>query len=310
MTGRLDVVVVAYGSAGAIAARVEDARRLPGVGRVVVVDHGSDGSGDLARAAGAVVIADPSNPGFGSGHNRGVAATDAPYVLLLNPDAVPDEEGVCEGLAVLDSRADVAAVQGVIVGATTGAPERSQGVAVGPLHLLGRALHARGLLRFPWVRRLARRLGPLADHVDRVPCGPREVEALAATVLLVRRAAFEEVGGFDETFFLYGEDLDLCRRLGQAGWKLVALPGRWATHASGGSAESGWRRELEWWRGTMRFAAYWWGRAAWAVSLLAACIPWIELSVARPRGSGEAARALLLEPLAARRRRHRAPRVR
>jgi GT2 family glycosyltransferase len=296
MTGRLDIVVVTYGSRPGIASCVDAARRLDGVGEVVVVDHGRDGSGELARAAGARVLTDPSNPGFGAGQNRGVRTTRAPLVLLANPDAVLDRGGVAAGLALLERDPAVGAVQGVIVDEASRAPQRSQGRELGPLHLLGRALGARRLLRVGAVRRVARLVRPLADHVDRVPAAATPVEALAATALLVRRSAFVAVGGFDERYFCYGEDLDLCRRLRAAGWRLMALPERFAVHAGGASFPDPPARELSWWGGTMRFAARWWSAPAWGAALGAAGVEWLRLSLPAPGRARSAWEALVATP--------------
>jgi GT2 family glycosyltransferase len=295
-TGLLDVVVVGYANRDSIEQCIERAGALSGVGTVVVVDHGRDGTGDLAEAMGARVIRDPGNPGFGAGQNRGVAATTAPYVLLLNPDATPEPDGVAAGVALLDVDPSVAAVQGVITNRATGAPERSSGRELGPVHLFGRAVGARRLLAYAPVRAIARRIGVVADHVERVPAAPVEVDSLAATAVIVRRDAFDEVGGFDESYFLYGEDVDLCRRMRRAGWSLVALPDRFAWHEGGGSAASSTERELTWWRGTMRFAALWWTEAAWCAALLSAAIAWLQLSVRDRRVSSRAWRALVRDP--------------
>jgi GT2 family glycosyltransferase len=276
---------------------------LDGVGNVVVVDHGTDGTADIAEGMGARVIRDPNNPGFGAGQNRGVALTTAPYVLLLNPDAVPERAGIAGGVALMDRDPRVGAVQGVITNRTTGTPERSSGRELGPVHLLGRAVGARRLLSYAPVRALARRIGAVADHVERVPTAATEVDALAATAMLVRREAFDQIGGFDESYFLYGEDLDLCRRMRRAGWALVALPDRFAWHEGGASAASSTERELTWWRGTMRFAALWWTEAAWCSALLAATIAWLHLSVQDVRVSRRAWRELVVEPQRDRRRR-------
>jgi len=296
VTGRFDVVVVAYASRDTIEHCIERVAALPGVGNLVVVDHGTDGTADIAEVLGAQVYRDPGNPGFGAGQNRGVAATIAPYVLLLNPDAAPEPEGIAAGLAHLDADLRVGAVQGVITNRTTGAPERSSGRELGPVHLLGRAVGARRLLAYAPVRAIARRVGVVADHVERVPADPIEVDSLAATAILVRRTAFDEIGGFDESYFLYGEDLDLCRRMRRAGWKLLALPDRFAWHESGASAASSTERELTWWRGTMRFASLWWTETAWFVALLAATIAWANLSVRDARVSSRAWRELVREP--------------
>jgi N-acetylglucosaminyl-diphospho-decaprenol L-rhamnosyltransferase len=297
VTAMLDVVIVAYGNVDRIGAVVARARALPGVGHVVVVDHGSDGSGTVAAAQGACVVEDPTNPGFGAGQNRGVAMTTAPYVLLLNPDADPDPRGIAAGVAALDRTPDVAVVQGVIANRATGEAERSQGRELGPVHLIGRACSARRALAWPPLREVARRIGVTADHVDRVPVGPQFVDSLAATCVVVRRSAFEAVGGFDESYFLYGEDLDLCRRLRGDGWRLLALPDDFARHDNGASSSTSTERELSWWRGTMRFAALWWSTAAWTVGLAAAMTQCARLAVRQPRVTRRAWRALVADPI-------------
>lgn len=301
MSSPVDCVIVAYRSEDVIASSLRAATVLGG--RVVVVDHGDGGSARRAAALAAVALEDPSNPGFGAGQNRGVAATTSPFVLLCNPDAVVVPEAVRLGVQLLLARPEVAAVQGAIVNLHTGAPERSQGNELGPAHLLGRALGARRLLSRSVVRRVAARSATLGDHVERVPEGPVDVESLAATAVLVRRSAFDEVGGFDPSYFLYGEDLDLCRRLRLSGWTLVAVPEVWAHHLGGASAESAGAREVQWWRGTLTFAARWWGPVAWPVAVAAAMLQWFRLALASPRGAGAAAGAMVVAPARARRQR-------
>ena len=301
MSAQLDVVVVAYSSADVIGEVVTRARTLPGVGEVVVVDHGDDGSGAVAAEHGARVVEDPTNPGFGAGQNHGVALTSAPYVLLLNPDADPDPAGIAAGIDALEHDPTVAVVQGVIANRATGAPERSQGRELGPVHLVGRACSARRLLTWRPVRGVASRVGVVSDHVERIPDVPVFVESLAATCVLVRRSAFEEIGGFDESYFLYGEDLDLCRRFRRAGWRLLALPQGFAQHDNGASSSNTTERELSWWRGTMRFAALWWSTAAWSFALLAALMQCARLGVREPRVARRAWRALVAEPIRDRR---------
>jgi N-acetylglucosaminyl-diphospho-decaprenol L-rhamnosyltransferase len=293
---RVDAVLVSYRSGDRLVAAVDALRQDRSIGRIVVVDHG-DGS-DAARAAelGAVVRHDASNPGFGSGQNAGVAMTDAPFVLLINPDAVLEGGAIAAGLAVLDREDDVAAVQGVVRGHEDGRPERSHGQELGPVHLWGRALRLRRLLALRPVRALAARCPALRDHVEREPEGELAVESLAAVSILVRRRAFDSVGGFDERYFLYGEDVDLCHRLRLAGWRLLALPTAWSRHVGGASAASSTERELTWWRGTMRFGALWWDDGAWRRAVGAAVVRWIGLTCVAPRSARRAWRALVAEP--------------
>lgn len=300
-TGRaaLDAVIVAYRSDAVI----EDSVRALGPldGAIVVVDHYDGEAGRRAAGLGARMVHDPANPGFGAGQNRGVALTTSPFVLLCNPDAVVEPDAVRQGVDYLAAHPHVAAVEGVIVNSRTAQPERSQGVELGPLHLFGRALGARRLLDLPLVRRLARRSSRLRDHVERTPLRPTDVEALAATAIVVRRAAFEEVGGFDARYFLYGEDMDLCHRLRRRGWKLVAVPEVWARHRNGDSSESSLDRELHWWRGTMTFAACWWPTGEWSLAVAAAAVGGAWLVLRQPRRAREAISALLLEPIQRRR---------
>jgi hypothetical protein len=301
MTGRVDAVVVAYRSEDRIAGCLAALRDVDEIAGVVVVDHGDGQSARKAAATGAETVHDASNPGFGAGQNRGVARGSAPYVLLCNPDAVVAAAAVERGIDLLDSHPDVAAVQGAIVNARTGGLERSQGRELGALHLLARALRLRNLLRLRAARAIVRCIPRVADHADRAPIQPVDVESLAATALLIRRAAFVQVQGFSAGYFLYGEDLDLCRRLRATGWRLVALPDRWATHDDGASAATSHERELTWWNGTMTFAARWWGRSAWCGAVAASALECVHQAASKPRDARRTLRALLLDPLGERR---------
>ena len=280
MTEGIDTVIVAFASDAVIEASVGAAQPLSG--HLVVVDHGDGRSARLAGAMGAIVSHDPSNPGFGAGQNFGFSRTSSRYVLLCNPDAVIEASAIRDGAQFLDAHPDVAAVQGVILNQASGAPERSCGVELGPIHLVGRAVGARWLLGLATVRELVRRSRRLRDHADRIPNEAVETETLAATALLIRRSAFEAVRGFDAGYFLYGEDLDLCRRLRAAGWTLVAMPSLWAIHQSGASAASPLARERYWWGGTMRYAARWWPTGQWTVAFAAAVARAARLSVRAP----------------------------
>jgi len=292
----VDAVVVTYQSQADIAACVGALAQIPRLGTVVVVDHGSDRSGAVAGDLGATVVADPTNPGYGAGQNRGVSLTSSRYVLLVNPDAVVDPAGIAAGVAVLDASPDVAAVQGIVTDRRSGLPERSAGATLGPVHLVGRALHLRRFLRSPLVRRVAAHVPALADHAARVPAHATDVEALGATAPLVRRSAFEAAGGFDQGYFLYGEDLDLCRRLRAAGWRLVTLPVPWAVHASGSSSPGWWDHELAWWEGALHYAARWWTPRQWVLAGIATAIRMVPMVAVHPNRTEELITRLVTTP--------------
>jgi len=292
-------IIVAYNNATTIGQLVRSVAEIKGCSTVVVVDNGTDGSGDVAAAAGALVVRCPDNPGFGTGQNRGVAATTEPFLLLLNPDAELVNGGVEHGLEVLRSRPDTAAVQGVITSRRSGGPERSMGPDLRWVHLVGRALGLKRLLRTSGGRALAR-IGGVKDQVNRVPAGVAEVETLAATAVLIRRSAFGDVGGFDERYFLYGEDLDLCRRLRRRSWKLLGLGTPWATHDDGSTSANDFERELAWWNGTMGYAASWWTTRGWVLGLGAATAMSVRLCVRRPSQCERIIRQILVGPSRAR----------
>jgi N-acetylglucosaminyl-diphospho-decaprenol L-rhamnosyltransferase len=203
---------------------------------VVVVDNGSrDGSAAAAIAAHprARLIETRSNLGFAAGANVGIRATEAPYVLFLNPDA----EVVSGTLASLVKVAD----------------ERSDAGAVGPL-----------------VRNPDRTIQPSARRVPRTfeammhaflgPVAPgnrwtraytmagwdrateREAEWISGSAMLVRRQALHEVGVFDEGYFMYVEDVDLCTRLRRSGWTVLFSPELEVIHEVGVSARGQSRR--------------------------------------------------------------------
>lgn len=304
----VDAVVVTYGSRDQIGACIRALRQLRVPGRIVVVEHGRDGAGTIARSLGATVVEDPDNPGFGAGQNRGRSLCTAPYVLLCNPDAVVDADGVDAGLRAMAADPSLAACQGVVHDGRSARPERSGGVRLGPLHLWGRVLHLRALLRSRAVRSLVARVPAIGDTAMRTVDAPRDVDVLAATAILARRAALDAVGGFDESYFLYGEDLDLCERLRRDGWRMRSIPEPWAVHQSGSSSSSAWQRELHWWEGTMQYAARWYPARWWGPAVGAAAIRAATLALWRPPEASTVFRRCVGMPLRERRVRvHRVP---
>lgn len=290
------VTVVAFNSRESIGRTVADALATPECTTVVVVDNGPDGSADAAEAAGAMALSRPDNPGFGASQNLAVSTTTEPFLLLLNPDAVLLCGAIGAGLDVLLADERIAAVQGVITSRRTGGPERSMGPDLSWKHLWGRALAMKRLLSTRIGRQIARLAG-VGDTVERVPTDVIEVETLAATALLIRRSAFLEVGGFDPNYFLYGEDLDLCRRLRASGWRLLGLPVPWASHDDGSTAADMFERELTWWRGTMRYAASWWKSPAWAAAVAASGMQFVRMAISRPRSVRRSFDQLIARPI-------------
>jgi GT2 family glycosyltransferase len=208
---RLDVVIVAYRSAEHLPACLAP---LPDDAHVVVVDNASgDDSPDLAEAAGVEVVRNPTNRGFAVAANQGAAAGSAEAVLFLNPDAVVQRDDLSRLLAALEADPTLAAVGPRLV-SPAGHEQRAWWPFPSPL---GTWIEALGL------------------HRLRRPVGSEAQGFVVGACLLVRRHAYEAVGGFDERFWLYGEEADLCRRLWDKGWKVRLVPEAVATHVGGAS---------------------------------------------------------------------------
>jgi GT2 family glycosyltransferase len=197
---------------------------------VVVVDNAStDGSADAVTRAfpAARVLRNAENAGFGRASNQGIALATAPYVLLLNSDAEVRAGAVETLAALLEERPRAGAAGPKLVG-TDGTVEVSFGPALTPLG----EWRQRALVRGVRARESAalRRAAALAS-VEHEPAW------LSAACLIARREALASVGGFDEAFFLYEEDVDLCRRLSQAGWQILYTPAAEVVHHLGRSME-------------------------------------------------------------------------
>ncbi len=205
----LDVVVVAYNSAPRLPTVLGS---LPGELQPIVVDNGSsDGSADVAAAHGATVVRGSVNAGFAAGCNRGAALGHAKTILFLNPDAVIDADSLERLAAVFYDDPEI-------------------GVAS------PRLVYPRGhRQRVQWPY-------PSAAGAWREALGLHRQEEeshggfVIGACLAVRREAFEAVGGFDERFWLYGEEADLCRRIEELGWTIRRVPSAAAIHEGGASA--------------------------------------------------------------------------
>jgi N-acetylglucosaminyl-diphospho-decaprenol L-rhamnosyltransferase len=227
----IGIVVVSYNSRGNLRDCVADLARDDSI-EVVVVDNASqDGSLEAVSDVAARLIQLTDNRGFGAGCNVGWRATTAPFVLFLNPDARIEAAAVHRLAAVLRMDVSVGAVAPKIL-AHDGTVDTS-------------------LRRYPRVRStfaqalFLHRLFPTADWTDELIRGgdayrhARLVDWASGACLLVRRDLLERLGGFDERFFMYCEDMDLCKRIADAGYGIRFEPGAVATHTGGESSPRG-----------------------------------------------------------------------
>jgi GT2 family glycosyltransferase len=235
----ISALLVTYNSSRDIGAAIESvlvAARDAGIeAEFIVIDNAStDGSVDIVRhiLPDARLIVNPANVGFGRAVNQGLAVARGAAILLLNPDArlAPDALGILDRALVSLRAAAVAPTIG-----TAGA--ESAGMAPGFRSAVGHFLGLNRLL--PGDRGGAWR----GIQLHRRAGKPRRVEWASAAALLVDADTMRGIGGFDERFFMYGEDVDLCLRLAQAGGGIRVVPAAHATHsiaASQGGVSTGW----------------------------------------------------------------------
>lgn len=200
----IDAVIVAHNSADDLRALVACPALRAAFNRIVVVDNASrDGSADVARDAGLTVV-ERANDGFAAAVNAGIARTDAEFVAILNPDVRVDDAEAIDRLAdrFRDPRL------GLIAPALR--------LPDGSIQDSARTVPA------PWDL-IARRWGD-AQRGSVTPDGAAPVPWVVGAFLLLRRRALAAIGGFDERYFLYFEDVDVCVRLRDDGWRVVYDP--------------------------------------------------------------------------------------
>jgi N-acetylglucosaminyl-diphospho-decaprenol L-rhamnosyltransferase len=212
----VDVVVVTYRSVDLLERCLAS---IPDGCPVTVVDNASgDGSAELAERLGALVVRNPANTGFGAAAGQGAARGDGDLILFLNPDAELAPGSLGQLVEAFQAEEGLA-VAGPTLVSVSGAPQRSWWPFPSPGRTWMEALGLHRLLREPEGTNPA-------------------VPFVVGACMVVRRDRFEELGGFDSTFWLYGEEADLCRRARAAGWEVRCVTGATARHVGGASGGS------------------------------------------------------------------------
>ena len=232
-------VVVTYNNEGTIEPCLASlqSQRAKAETRLTVVDNASsDGTVEVVRRAfpSVQLLAQRTNLGFGPANNVALRQCSEPLVLLINPDARLGDGALAALLADLDGDRQVGAV-GPRIEYPDGCPQ----VSFGPFPGLARDAAQRAL-----VRGCQQRSPQALARVRSLLAAPFEPDWISAACMLARMEALAGVGFFDEEFFLYFEDVDLCRRLRTAGWRVRVQPAARCAHSEGHShAESGRMKE-------------------------------------------------------------------
>lgn len=228
---RVAAVVVDY-YAGTVLADCINSLLSEGVGQVVVVENGDpEAAREVLRDAGLAVplVVTGRNVGYGAGANRGfAAAAPSDFVLVCNPDLHVHEGALRALQAALDAE-PAWAVVGPRILTPTGEVYPSVRHFPSMLDAAGHALIGLWWPDNPFSRRY--KPAPEADGIAGEV--PRRVDWISGACFLARRAALEELGGFDEAYFMFAEEVDLCWRARQRGWGVGIQPAAVVTHAEG-----------------------------------------------------------------------------
>ncbi|MBC8076943.1 MAG: glycosyltransferase family 2 protein [Chloroflexales bacterium] len=261
----LTIIIITYNSAAQIGACLEAVAQLEGEYELIVLDNASrDDSAARVRqlAPQARLIVETENWGFAGGVNRAVAQAGGEYVLLLNPDALPDPGWAAALVGALEAGAGV-------VGSQVLEPDgrvQSLGTALDPISLL-------------------------TSHRTDVPLGDAAfvADAVHGAAMGFSSSLWARLGGFDAGFFpAYWEEVDFCRRAAEAGERVLLVPGAVVRHAE---ASSTGKYSAEFYgyylRNRLRYAAKWlpwsklWGSFRPAEHARLATAPLLDRRVAR-----------------------------
>ena len=234
----VDVIIVNWNDRENLRIALDSVLALPEVkndpnfARIVVSDNGSsDGSVPFLRQAygdRVTVIENGENLGFGAGVNRALEQTHAPYVFLLNPDATV-ASGALEELVHFMEEHPHAAMAGPKIFQSDGSVAESCGeFDTWP----GAFLRSSAWGEWPFLRRYAN--GARLRSWDY--SSARKVDLVIGAAMLLRRSTLREIGAFDERYFMYHEEVDLAKRIADAGYETWFVPSACATHIGQGSS--------------------------------------------------------------------------
>ena len=210
----------------------EEAQANSPIVEIIVVDsHSSDQTVPMLheRYPQVKLLAQQENVGFTGGNNIGLAEAQGRYLLLLNPDTIVLSSAITDMMQYLDKNPDV----GVVGPHTLNEDGTTQSTRRRfPTFWIG-------LFESTWLQRFAPK--SLLDHYyvtkDTSPNATLDVDWVQGSAMMLRREVYEQIGGLDEGYFMYSEELDWCKRAKQAGWRVVFLGDAQIIHYGGKSSE-------------------------------------------------------------------------
>ncbi len=204
---------------------------------IVVDNNSSDRSCEIIprEHPDATLVALDTNTGFATGNNRGALLASGKWLVLINSDCEIQEESFEKVIRWLERNPDVG-IAGTRVTTPEGKLEQSaRGFPNASTGLFGRST---------FLGKIAQKLGRTGSKgvagrnlmVDPEKTEPYDVDWVSGTLMVIRRECWDKIGGFDEDYFMYWEDADLCYRAKQAGYRTCYFPGSYVIHRPGSSA--------------------------------------------------------------------------
>ena len=200
---------------------------------IIVIDNASDdGSVDIIKQKFPTVklIENKNNIGFGSANNQGLKIAQGKYILFINPDCIVSENTFDKMISFFNEHPDCGLAGCKILNSDGSLQLACRRSFPGPWTSFTKVTGLSNL--FPGTRIFARYNLTYLDE-NRT----HEVDAVSGSFMMIKRDAYEKVGGFDDQFFMYGEDLDLCYRVQKAGFKVYYVPDTQIIHYKGESTK-------------------------------------------------------------------------
>ena len=251
MNPKISTIVVNYNAGEQLLTCVDSLLNCLLEIEIIVVDNAStDGSLDaLQRLPCIQIIQNPTNVGFAAACNSGLRAASSPFLLFLNPDCFFEPGTISKLFTAMMEDESVGMVAGMLTNLDGTEQAGGRRAIPTPWRSFVRAF---GLARFS--DRWPRLFFDFHLHKQPFPDSPIEVEATSGACMLVKKVAMQEIGEWDEGYFLHCEDLDLCMRFRQRGWKILFVPTAQIIHHHGACSQMRpifveWHKH----RGMMRF---------------------------------------------------------
>ena len=293
---RLAVVVVSYRTPELTASAAQSGLDS-GAEAVVIIDNASgDDTLHRLRPDGRLsVLENARNQGFGEAANLAARSVNAQHLIFLNSDATLTAEATSAMLTELDRLGERAIVGPRLVG-IDGEIQRSAGLLPAPLDLAMRALglHAIGrkLAGVRCVGAVMRRSRIMTEYSSaQTAHEPIDTTMVSGACFAISQSAFHELDGFDERFFMYFEDADLCRRAATAGMAIRYVPAAVISHVGGASSSEDYHFGPLHARSMRQYLGKWYGPAGSALALILLWLRAAALTIALQPQAGRSRRA-------------------